>query len=329
MLLACASETVEAPPIAPANWRSLDAPTALVVKAPTAKEQAIAEAYVAALASPKLAAIGPLFDEMGHITFGYKDARGRDRVVAIHDRLFGSFDDRKSDVTRIWRTDELQIVEWTLSGTQNREWLGVPPTQRPVVIHGITILSTQDDGTSSDAHIYFNVTGVKAQLGVGPKELQDYVGAPPPQAQAKPTTINQTGSDIEKENVVVVRQTLDALEGGKEAPYLASFADDVVVETPLHPKTQKKDDVRAYYRLMRHAISQLDTTIVSIHGIGSYVIVEYMISGSQSAAIGYVPAPPNRQTQLDIVDVIELRDGPAPRQISHVWRVDGPDWPQP
>jgi ketosteroid isomerase-like protein len=324
--MACGSETVESPPAVPADWHSLNAHAAATAMVPTANERAIAETYVAALSSPSLAKVGPMFEEMGHIAFGRKDARGRDRVQQVHERLFGSFDDRKSFVTRVWRTNDMQMVEWILSGTQSREWLGVPPTQRPVVIRGMTVLSTQDDGTLTDAHIYFNVAVVKAELGIGPKELQDYVATlPAPVAlQAKPVAVDQAGSPTEKQNVIVIRASLDALEQNKEADYLDAFADAVQIETPGHAKTQKKEDVRSYYRMMRRAIGQLDTTILSIRGIVDFVIVEYTISGEQYAPVGYVPVPPDHEARLDIVDVVEMHDG----KIAHVWRYDGPDWPQ-
>jgi hypothetical protein len=37
-----------------------------------------------------------------------------------------------------------------------------------------------------------------------------------------------------------------------------------------------------------------------------------------------VPVPPDHEARLDIVDVVEMHDG----KIAHVWRYDGPDWPQ-
>jgi hypothetical protein len=129
-----------------------------------------------------------------------------------------------------------------------------------------------------------------------------------------------------------VRGSLDALEGGREALYLASFVDDaadaggpLTIDTLVHAQVQKKDEVRAYYRMMRRIVGQLDTTPLSIKGIGDFVIAEYMISGEQYAPLGYVPVPPDHEARLDIVDVIEMRDA----KIAHVWRYDGADWPQP
>ncbi len=313
---ACSSERVDPPPAVPANWASLDQKQAVVVRAPTSKERATAEAYVKALAAPTLAGMAPLFDDMAHITFGRKDARGRDRVVAIHEQLFGAFDQRKADVTRIWRTDETQMVEWSMTGAQARDWMGVAATQKPTTLRGITLLWTKDDGIITDVHVYFNVASVKAELGVGPKDLQERAaGLEQPVASAP--AVEQQGDATEKRNKQTVRAQLDALEQGNEAAYLDVFTDDVVVDSLTSPASRGKDDMRAYYKTSRRTISQLDTTIANLWGIGPYAIVEYTISGDQLNA-----ATPS-SLRFFIVDVVQLRD----EKIAHVWRYDGADLP--
>jgi hypothetical protein len=322
---ACASEAVEAPPPLPVDWKSLNSPPRVAAaKGLTAKERMIAEAYVAALASPRLAGIGPLFDEVGHVAFGRKDARGRDKVVDVHERLFGAFDDRKAATSRVWRTDDMQIVEWVMTGTQAREWMGVAPTQRPVVIRGVSFLWTQDEGTVMDAHLYFSVPVVKAELGVGPKELQDYVASVAPLPPAM-IPLDQEKSDAEAQELAVTRAMLDALEQGKEADYVAAYAPSVELETLTKAKkTLKKDDIRAYYSTMRRSIGQLDTTIVSVHAVHQFVLLEYLISGEQYSAVGYTPAPADHAAWIEQAEVLEMTDN----KIAHVWRYENPDWPQ-
>jgi hypothetical protein len=322
VLISCASERVDAPPPVPADWRSINAPPAVVVKGPTAKERAIAEAYVTALGSPAFDKIGAMFDEMGHVGFGRHEARGRDKIIEVHKALFGAFDDRKCALGRIWRTDDVQIVEWVMTGVQAREWFGVAQTQRPVVIRGTAVLWTQDEGTLTDAHLYFSIPVVKAQLGVGPKELQDFVATSPP----APLTgaFDKEDSPREKLNEAVVRTMLDDFENGKENDFLAAFTDNVEIESVSRPKTQKKEDVRSYYRSMRRLIGALDTQVVSLRAVTKYVLLENLISGEQYAAVGYTPAPPDHAASIEMADVIELTDD---NKIAHIWRYENPDWP--
>ncbi len=318
---ACGSDRVEAPPPVPVNWASLDraASPPPQAHAPTARERATAEGYVAGLASPQLANIGPLFDEMGHIAFGRKDARTRAKVVALHEQLFGAFDQRTTAATRVWRTEDTQFVEWTMSAVQARDWLNVPATQRPVAMRGIALLWTKDDGTITDAHLYFSVAAVKAQLGVGSKELQQRAAGL--QQPTKGPPVEQAGSAQEQDDVQVVRDELDFLEQQKDTQYLALFTDDAEVHTLTMSPMRGKEDLRTYFRSINRAIGQLDTTIATVKGIGSFVVVEYTISGVQ---LGQSGLQPNSTLRLYVTDVVELRD----ERIASVWRYDGADLDQ-
>lgn len=328
-LLGCSAETVSPPPAAPINWRAFDVTSAAapIVMGPTAKERAVTDAYAAALASPTLRMLVPLFDENVHFAFpGRSDLRGRDQVLRAHEVLFGAFDDRKTAVSRVWRTESTQAIEWTMSGVQTHEWMGVPAKHKPVVLQGVTLLWTQDDGTVSDVHVYFDAAVGKAHLGVGPKELQALAPPPWPPAgrneSAGPEAFEQAKSPEEIANLAIVRAALDALEGNEEAAFLATMTDDVEVYTREYARPLRgKDDARAHFKRMRKAIGQLDTTVESAWSVGSFVIVEYVIAGEQLGAMGFVPHSRDRAIRLDVVDVVEMREG----RMARIWRYTNPD----
>jgi ketosteroid isomerase-like protein len=319
-LLGCSSETVAPPPAPPVNWSALhpqpkvDAGADIV----SAKERALPDAYVAALASPELAQLGPLLDDDAHFASpGMDDAHGRTGVTQAHGVLLGAFEPRKVSLGRVWRTPGEQTIEWTLAGTQERDWMGVPATHRPVAFKGLTLLWTKDDGSIVDAHVYVDVAAVKAQLGVGPKDVP---GVPAPAAGA-PQVFEQVGSPEEKSNVAAVRASLDALEKNDEAAYVGTMTDDVEVSTQERAQPIRgRDGVRAYFKSMRKAIGQLDTTVDSIWGVAQFVVVEYSIAGEQIGAIGWIPPQRDKVVRLQIADVAELRDG----KIVRVWRYDNP-----
>ena len=321
LLGACSGETVAQPPPAPVDWRSLQARPTLDAGplAPTAKERAVAEAYTAALESPRLAQLAPLLDDDAHFAFpGMSDAHGRDATVRAHDVLFGAFEQRKFATNRVWRTDSQQSVEWTMSGTQARDWMGVAATRKSATFRGLTILWTKDDGTINDIHVYFDVAVAKAQLGVGPKELLS-LPPPAPIPAGPPQVFEQTGAAEEKGNVAVVHAALDALENSNLAGYVATMTDDVEVYLSLRAQPMRgKDDLRAYYKAMHKAIGQLDTTVINAWGIAQFAVVEHDIAGEQLGPIGWVPAQRDKVVRLHVVDVAELRDG----KIARVWRYD-------
>jgi hypothetical protein len=283
-------------------------------------ERAVAQGYIADLAAPGFGSLASRLHPGTHFVFpGLPDTRGADKILKSHEVLFGAFDKRAVTTSRVWRTDSEQTIEWTMTAVQARDWMDVPATNKPVVIKGVALLSTRDEGVLEDIHLVFDVATVKAQLGVAPKEL---AGNPPPTVPTEPPqAFEQTHSTDETHDLVVARAPIDALEGASEAAYLASFADDAQIDTPQRPTPlHGKDDLRAYFKSIRRAIGQLDTTIENAWSVGQFTIVEYSIAGEQIGPIAWIPALHDRVVRLQIVDIAELRDG----KITHVWRYDNP-----
>jgi ketosteroid isomerase-like protein len=324
LLVACSGETVAQPPPAPVDWRSLQARPSVDAGAhtPTAKERAVAESYTAALESPGFGQLAAGLDDDARLAFpGMNDAHGRDAVIRAHDLLFGAFDQRKFATSRVWRTDSQQSVEWTMTGTQAHDWMGVTAAHKAVACKGLTILWTKDDGSITDVHVYFDVAVVKAQLGAGPKELVNLPRPSAVEAAAGPQVFEQTGAPGENDNVASVRASLDAFENNNLPGYLAAMTDDVEVYVSERAQPLRgKDDARAYYRTMHKAIGQLDTTIANAWGIAQFAVVEYDIAGEQLGPIGWIPARRDNVVRFHVVDVVEVRDG----KIARVWRYDNP-----
>ena len=318
----CSSETVARPPPPPVNWSSLAAQAAVDAgpPVPTAKERAAAERYVAALASSGFAQLLPQLDDDAHFSFpGGEDVHGRDAAARAHEALFGAFDERAVVANRVWRTANAQAVEWTLKGVQARNWMGVAATHKPVVFQGLSLLWTKDDGSLSDIHLYFDVAVVQAMLGAGPKTLAT-LPTPLFPAGSAPQVFEQTASPDEKKNVAAVAAELDALEGNREADYVAGVTEDVEINTPEHEPRHGKEAFRTYFKGMHKAISQLDTTIDNSWGVAQFAIVEYFISGEQIGPIEWIPAQRNKVVRLQTVDIAEIHDG----KIARLWRYYNP-----
>jgi len=317
----CSGETVAPPPAPPVNWNSLAPRPAIDAGADivSAMERTLPETYSRALASEGFAPLSPLLNDDAHFASpGFQDANGRMAVVRAHEVLFGAFDQRKVVVDRVWRTPSEQTIEWTMSGVQARDWQGVPAKHRPVSFNGLALLWTRDDGTIVDVHLYTDVAVIKGQLGVGPKEL---VGLPPAVPAATPQVIEQTGSPDESAPVTIVRSALDGLEGNNEGAYVAAMADDVEIHTQGRAQPARgKDEAKAYFKAMRKAIGQLDTTVDNAWGVAQYAVVEYSIAGEQLGPIGWIPAQRDKVVRMELVDIAEVREG----KIIRIWRYDNP-----
>jgi ketosteroid isomerase-like protein len=318
---ACSSETVPPPPPPPISWTpaahvNADAGPVLA----TDKERAAAGAYAKALSSPDLAgALTRVLDDDAHFSFvGMKDAHGRDKVIAAHQFLFGAFDQRSFVAGRVWLTDSAQAIEWTLSGVQARDWMNVSATKKPVVIKGVTLLSTNDDGSITDVRVNFDEALVKAQLGGGPKEL---ASVPVPQPAAAMTEIEQAKTDAEVANVATVRASIAALARGDEAGYLGTMTDDFELSTEENAHVARgKEEARAYLKALHKEVTDVDASIDTIFGAKDFVVVEYFLFGTQQAPIGWVPLQRDRLLKMAIVDVVQMQGG----KIAHVWHYDDP-----
>lgn len=323
-LVGCSAETVAQPPPAPVDWRSFQSRPAIDAgpSGPTPNERAVAEGYAAALESPGVSLLTNRLDEDAHFAFpGMRDAHGRDAIVQAHGALFGAFDQRKFAISRVWRTDSAQSIDWTMTGTQTLAWMGVPATGKPVAFKGLTVLWTNHDGSIKDVHVYFDVAVVKGQLGVGPKDLLNLPQPPVAGTAGGSQIFDQTGSPEEKSNVLLCRAALDALENNDLPGYVSAVADDLEVYTLERAQPLRgKDDMRAYFKAMHKAIGQLDTTVANDWGIARFVILEYEIAGEQIGPVGWIPIQREKVVRLHITDVVEMRDA----KIARVWRYDNP-----
>jgi ketosteroid isomerase-like protein len=324
-LVACSGEQVAPPPAAPVNWGSLERQPVVDAGPPKATdlERRLPVAFATALSSQGFAQLGPLLDEDAHFSSpGMVDAHGRSAIVHAFDVMLGGFDDRKLALDRVWRTANEQTIEWTMSGSLARDWMGVPATHSAITFKGLTLLWTKDDGSISDVHLYFDVAVVKAQLGAGPKGLT----APPPPAFGKeePRVFEQAVSPQEKSDVAAYEAALDALERKDLAHYVDAMTDDVEVYTLERAQPMRgKDDARAYFKAMHKAIGQLDTTVQNSWGVSDrteFAIVEYFIAGEQIGPLLWIPAQRDKVIRLEVVDIAEIRDG----KIARVWRYDNP-----
>ncbi|HEY1956261.1 MAG TPA: nuclear transport factor 2 family protein [Polyangiaceae bacterium] len=320
LALAC-SESVAPPPKPPVDWASFKRPEPVDAgrARATEKERMVATEYAQAFASDGFRALTPLLGEDAHVTFAQKTALGRDKVVQMHQQVFGAFDHRVLTLRRVLFTDSEQAIAWTLTATQALDWEGIPATHKPIATRGISLVWTKDDGSIGDIHVYFDENVVKAQLGVGPPELQSLPPAPVP--SGAPRVVEQAGTAEEAANVLTLRSTIDALEDNKPAIYLGAFADDVSIDgleraQPAHGK----DAAKAYFETMRKSIGQLDTLAQGGFGAGDWAVLEYSISGVQQAQVDRVPFVHGRAIRLHVVDIAEIHDG----KITDVVRYDDP-----
>jgi ketosteroid isomerase-like protein len=312
-LSACGSAAVDAPGPAPVDPRLYeDASARPVAHVATPAEVALAErdavaAVMNGLSVDGFAASIPLLDPDGNFSFpGLSEATDRDGAVVVLGNLFGAFSGRKFTLGRYFQAPQAVIAEWTMSGVQSTDWMGIKAAQRPVTIHGLGLFWFDSKGRVSDTHFYFDVGVVMAELGAGPK------GVEPPSATAAAMAtgvVTATGSEAEKHDVDVVNASWDAFEAKNEAGYLAPMADDIEVFRLGRANAERgKAERRKFFRWAAGGIGSLSQTPLNAWGIGSFVVEEYSLAGVHSGRLTDSP-PSGHALRLHYVDIDELRDG--------------------
>jgi ketosteroid isomerase-like protein len=312
----CAAESVERPPLPPADWASLEArppPPPPDAGSPTQREREAAQAYLEALSSSGFVKLLPLLAEEVHFTAGDgHDALGPEAVVKAHDARLGRLEERRFTPTRVLQAESSLVLEWTLTAVHGT-------SHRNVALRGVALLWTKDSGAITDVHLLFDEAVLRAQLGEGPKGFA--APALPPAPSGSPERFEQAGGAQEDRGAATVRRSLDALENNDEPGYLATMTDGVEWVTLEASEPLKGAAIaRAYFRTMRKALGNLDTQIDHAWAAGPYVAVEYRITGEQRGPIGWVPAQKNKLVDLRVVDVCELRDA----KIVRLWRYEDP-----
>ena len=92
--------------------------------------------------------------------------RGRDAFEAYLDELRTGFPDFHVAIDDVLDDDETVMAEWTMTGTHEGEFEGMPATDREVKLTGMDKLLIAD-GKVQEHRIHYDVREMFEQLGIG------------------------------------------------------------------------------------------------------------------------------------------------------------------
>lgn len=98
-------------------------------------------------------------------------ARGAQGIANYLTEVHTAFPDFKLEITQTLSQGNQVAVQWTATGTQKGEFMGIPPTGRRVEINGIS-LERVADGRVLEEVVYFDQLTLLQQLGVAPAAMQ-------------------------------------------------------------------------------------------------------------------------------------------------------------
>ncbi len=91
-------------------------------------------------------------------------------MIGFHTMLFSAFPDFTYQLERVITKNNTVFVETTLTGTQSREFLGFPPSEKEINVPAAVVIDFQD-GRVKNWSLYFDIRTMMRQLGFARQDV--------------------------------------------------------------------------------------------------------------------------------------------------------------
>lgn len=126
------------------------------------------EKYMAAW-SNDIEKLMPFFTEdvvYEDVTFGVVN-HGKMELRKFALDFFKAFPDTRFTVTSVVISGNHAAVEWTLTGTQKGDMPGIPATNKPISVRGVSMMEFRNGKVSRDSD-YWDMATLRRQVGLNP-----------------------------------------------------------------------------------------------------------------------------------------------------------------
>ncbi len=112
-----------------------------------------------------------LYDDRSERRAPNGTARGAQGIGNYVTEVHTAFPDFKLEITQTLSQGNQVAVQWTATGTQKGEFMGIPPTGTRVEVNGIS-LERIENGRVLEELVYFDQLMLLQQLGVAPAGVE-------------------------------------------------------------------------------------------------------------------------------------------------------------
>jgi predicted ester cyclase len=229
---------------------------------------------------------------------GTGEIKGRSQIALSAQRYFDAFQNTAFSIGRIWQKGSTWAVEWTFSGTQSGDFMGVAAKSpgAAVGVTGISVVSFDEKGLISKEHRYVDgMTMHDQMLGRSP------VRAAPQMAAAAETHASKGGAE-EQKMIDATKALYVAIDAHKSDDYLPVISDgatydDFTTSSTLSGKAQ----IKSYLATIAKTIPDAAHAEPLIFAADDFVVCEWLVNGTHAAT--------SKPVELHGVDVLEWKDG--------------------
>jgi steroid delta-isomerase-like uncharacterized protein len=248
-------------------------------------------------------------------TAGAADARGRAAIEQSHQALLDGFPDLKNALAAVYLKGDVGIAEWVMTGTQTRDWMCLPASNKPFGIRGATVFWFDDQGLVREAHRYFDMPTLYAQIGAFREKVR-------PRAELPADTVVSTagGSPDEEANLTTLLSLYAALDEtpANQARFLGLFAENATFDDVSSPASAVgRPGLRAMFRTMTRAFPDLREIVANAWGVGDTAAAELVFNGTQRGPLGAIK-PTGRGVNVHELDVAVVKNGKILRATTYM-----------
>lgn len=211
--------------------------------------------------------------------YGGGELKGRSAIEQYEVELLREFPGTRFAFYSIWQQGTLAVVHYGVNGRA--------ASGQAMGHEGLLFYRFHPSGLIEQEHRYLDSMTPMAQMGV--------LGTAP--ARNLPTLPSESkvhatkSSPEEEKNIGIVKASFAALDAKNESAFLATIADDAVLDELIYPQPFiGKRNVKAWFETWTKAIPDAATQITTILGAGEFVLVESIVRGTLKGPFGRLVA---------------------------------------
>jgi predicted ester cyclase len=317
-----------APSPPPVAWGSFDAgATAPVATTPsvspstdrTAARVALVQALLGAISDlDSVAFAGKYAEDATASIFGESVWNGRADIGAMLRDFYQPFSGIKATPTRITVNGDRVAVEWVMTGTQAKSWMGADASGKTVAVPVLSIYKFDAHDRVAVEHTYFDEVGALVQIGAASHAMDRGSVVTPADT---PTIVGAKGGADETANTTLVASAANALAQNSADAVVAPYASDIEIWSATRAKTTKgKDAAKKEVAEFLKTFGDVKVT-VDAWGAGALVVDEREVKATNIGS--YAGNPPTKKAaDWQEATVSEVKEGKVVRSWNYVNRRD-------
>jgi steroid delta-isomerase-like uncharacterized protein len=258
------------------------------------------------------ARVAALFVPEGRLIIeGAPPMAGRNAIAAEAKQDFAAYPDFKVAVTRLFMHGTTGVYEWVITGRNDGPFMGQKPTGRQMGVAGVSFATFDDDGLIEEEHRYCDLPTIQSQLD--PQAKAGTFRAPLVSPTAPMEIHVSKGTPDEAKTMEQGDAVISAFESKNESKYMATVADDYVLDDETTPGPQKAADLKAGTASLNKAFPDWAYQRSMMMAADGYFVAEVVLTGTQKGPLGPMKAT-NKPIKVHGVDIQSLADGKVHRE---------------